>query len=245
MAGSYKNIFSAFGQLLWPAKCLCCDTLVPQNADGLCYDCMGKLQSGVIAHCCRRCGCEISPYAFSNDRCPNCPKQKFHFDHIAVASRYSGVARKLILDLKDNRKTQNSRFLSLMLNTILDVADFKDKIDMIVPVPLHWRRRFKRGYNQAHILAKDLSIDRPVSTDLVRVKNTFPQFTLNFHQRQKNIEGAFAARFRHDFDGRRICLIDDLKTTGVTLNECAKTLKDEGAKEVFAAVIAIAGQGNT
>ena len=244
MDGNLKNYFHALSQLLWPAKCLCCNILIPQNADGLCDDCMNKLQSNVIANCCPRCGSSISPYAFSNDRCPNCPKQKFHFDQIASASLYKSITRKLILDFKNNRKTQNSRFLSLMLNTAVDVADFKDDIDLIVPVPLHWRRRFSRGYNQAHLLAKDLSNDFPVSTDLVRIKNTRPQFTLNFNKRQRNIAGAFAVRNRHNFAGKRICLIDDIKTTGATLNECAKTLKSASAKQVTAAVIAIAGQDN-
>lgn len=245
MAGTLKNIYCAFGQLLWPAKCLCCDAFVPQDADGLCDACMSKLQTCVIAYCCPRCGTEISLYAFSNDRCPNCPKEKFHFDQIAAASHYKSIPRKLILDFKNNHKTQNSQFLSLMLNTLLDVADFKDNIDMIVPVPLHWKRRFHRGYNQAHLLAKDLSKDFVVSTDLVRIKNTRPQFTLSFSKRQKNIAGAFAVRSGHSFEGKNICLIDDIKTTGATLNECAKTLKDVGAKTITAAVIAIAGQDNT
>jgi len=111
-------------------------------------------------------------------------------------------------------------------------------------VPLHWSRRLTRGYNQAHILARKLKHPTAkINTDLVRIRRTKSQPAMaSPAARARNVAGAFAVRYRHNFTGRKICLVDDIKTTGATLNECAKTLKQAGASKVFALVLAVAGQ---
>jgi ComF family protein len=122
-------------------------------------------------------------------------------------------------------------------------ANFSEKIDFVVPVPLHWRKRFKRGFNQSALIAKELKFsDGVLNTDLVRIRHTEEQSLLSAHARLKNIKGAFAVRKNHNLTGKNICLVDDIKTTGATLNECAKVLKEAGAGKVFAFVLAVAGQ---
>ena len=123
-------------------------------------------------------------------------------------------------------------------------SSFPEPVDFVVPVPLHWRRRFQRGFNQSALIAKGLNFNGArFNTDVVRIRHTRQQIVLTTEAaRRKNVRGAFAVRKGHNFKGKNICLVDDVKTTGATLSECAKVLKDAGAKKVFAFVLAVAGQ---
>ena len=100
----------------------------------------------------------------------------------------------------------------------------------------------KRGFNQSHLLAKNLKLPQiPVSTDLVRIRHTQHQWDLNSAQRKRNVKGAFAVRRGHPFMGKSVALVDDITTSGATLEECAKTLKQAaGAKKVVSVVLATA-----
>ena len=134
--------------------------------------------------------------------------------------------------------------MGFLADSALQGSDFYNDIELFVPVPLHWSRRLARGYNQSYLLVKKLknSADK-ISTDLVRIRRTKSQPAMaSAAARAKNVAGAFAVRYGHNFTGRKICIVDDIKTTGATLNECAKTLKQAGASKVFALVLAVAGQ---
>jgi ComF family protein len=112
--------------------------------------------------------------------------------------------------------------------------------DYVVPVPLHPWRRMRRGFNQARDLAKRLD-RRPVLDALWRVRGTPPQMTLNADARHSNVRGAFVVSpLRPFIDDRIIVLVDDVRTTGATLDECAKVLLMAGAREVRALTVAIA-----
>jgi ComF family protein len=149
----------------------------------------------------------------------------------------------MILAFKKGR-TELDSVPGLLADSALQGSTFCDRIDIFVPVPLHWTRRLARGYNQSVLITKKLKRNGPkVSTDLVRMRRTKSQPTMTSSAaRARNVAGAFAVRRGHKFAGNRICLVDDIKTTGATLNECARTLKEAGASEVFALVTAVAGQ---
>ncbi len=135
--------------------------------------------------------------------------------------------------------------LGFLANSALEGSSFVNEIEFFVPVPLHWSRRLVRGYNQSLVLAKKLKHPTAkINTGLVRIRytKTQPGGMANVVARTKNVAGAFAVRYGHKFTGKKICLVDDIKTTGATLNECAKTLKEAGASKVFALVLAVAGQ---
>jgi len=149
----------------------------------------------------------------------------------------------MILAFKAGR-TELDSLLSFLANSSLGADTSYDNIDFFVPVPLHWSRRLIRGYNQAHILAKKLKhSSAKINTDLVRIRRTAVQSAMaSPAKRVSNVAGAFAVRSGHQFSGKTVCLVDDIKTTGATLNECAKVLKQAGASKVLALVLAVAGQ---
>ena len=112
--------------------------------------------------------------------------------------------------------------------------------DAIVPVPLHWTRKWSRGFNQSLILARSVSksTDLPLFSVLRRVKRTKDQTHLSREERLANVRGAF--RVTKDVDGKKLLLLDDVTTTGATLEECRRVLAEAGAAQVSAAVVAIA-----
>jgi len=166
-----------------------------------------------------------------------------HFDGIARAGMYAESLRDMVKAFK-NDKIELDSLMVWLADTALQTSTFFSDIDFFVPVPLHWRRRFHRGYNQSYLLARGLKHpSAKISNDLARVRYTRPQSEMpSPAARAKNVKGAFAVRYRHPFVGRRVCLVDDIKTTNATLNECAKTLKEAGASKVFALVLSVAGQ---
>jgi ComF family protein len=178
-----------------------------------------------------------------NGRCPHCQGKEIHFDMIARGGIYNDALRNLILGFKNGR-TELDTVLSLLAKSALEGSDFYDEIDFLVPVPLHWSRRLLRGYNQSMILTKRVKYPRArISTDLARIRRTKQQtIAQTLPKRAANVAGAFAVRYGHNFEGCNVCLVDDIKTSGATLNECAKTLKEAGAAKVFALVLAVAGQ---
>ena len=139
------------GHLLWPGVCVNCDSNLAETASALCSDCWGKLASVCTPDYCRRCGRDVSPYGIYDNTCPDCHNEEIHFDAIARAGIYDDVLRNIILAFKHS-KTELDLVLAGLINSALQTSSFGGEIDLFVPVPLHWRRRFTRGYNQSHIL---------------------------------------------------------------------------------------------
>ena len=114
-------------------------------------------------------------------------------------------------------------------------------VDMIVPIPLHKKRHLQRGFNQAQVLAEALGKRTGIQSQsrlLVKIRNVPPQTTLEKKERRKNIKGAFKARNEMKIKGKTILLVDDVYTTGSTVEECSRVLKQAGAREVKALTLA-------
>ena len=239
-----RFIVQGVNQLLWPAVCASCGENICENDNNLCENCWNELLVCTSADYCRRCGRDASKYAILEGVCPQCQGEKIYFDQIARSGVYSDALRKMLLAFKWKGQTELDLVLGFLANAALQGSGFENKIDFFVPVPLHWFRRLTRGYNQSLLLAKKLKQHTAkINTNLVRLRRTNLQTTMpNLSKRAANVKGAFAVRRGHDFEGQNICLIDDIKTTGATLNECAKTLRQAGAAEVFALVLAVADQ---
>jgi len=231
-------------QLLWPAVCINCKQSICETDKNLCKNCWDELLGCTGADYCPRCGKDASRYAILEGVCPDCQGREIYFDQIARGGVYKEALQKMILSFKKDR-TELDLTLGFLANSALQGSGFYSDIEFFVPVPLHWSRRLVRGYNQSLILAKKLKhSSAKINTDLVRIRytKTQPGGVANAAARARNVAGAFAVRYRHKLAGRKICLVDDIKTTGATLNECAKTLKQAGASKVFALVLAVAGQ---
>ncbi len=237
-------VLQGLNQLLWPAVCINCGENICENDNNLCENCWNELLICTSADYCRRCGRDASKYAILEGVCPQCQGEKIYFDQIARSGIYTDALREMLLAFKLKGQTELDLVLGFLAKAALQGSGFENKIDFFVPVPLHWFRRLTRGYNQASLLAKRLKHPTvKINTDLVRFRRTNLQTTMaNPSKRAANVKGAFAVRREHDLAGKNVCLIDDIKTTGATLNECAKTLKEAGAAEVFALVLAVVNQ---
>jgi ComF family protein len=238
--GSYlKNL----QRLLWQNYCRSCNAIITEDDKYFCSDCWSQIGFCFVDSFCRRCGREISPFGLLPDGCAKCQDEKYHFDSIACAGIYKAPLSNLIVKFKLADRTHLLATLTDFAKSAIYKADFFNSVDFVVPVPLHWRRRFHRGFNQSALIAKGLRFpDSSHNSDLVKIRNTKDQTAVTFAERKKNLQGAFAVRKGHNFKGKNICLVDDVKTTGATLNECAKVLKEAGAEKVFAFVLAVAGQ---
>lgn len=229
--------------LLWPAVCVNCKHSICEADRNLCGDCWDELRACTGGDYCPRCGRDVSEYGIVGGACPDCQGKEIHFDQIARGGVYEKALKKLILSFKRGG-TELDATLGWLANAALEGSKFADEIEFLVPVPLHWVRRLVRGYNQSQVLAKRLKHPgAKINTDLVRIRNTKSQPTMaSAAARARNVAGAFSVRYGHQFGGRNVCLVDDIKTTGATLNECAKTLKEAGSAKVFGLVLAVAGQ---
>jgi len=148
-------------------------------------------------------------------------------DYAAAVFDYSNRAEQAVKRLKYERITPLAKPMSQLLWEHGEALGLFD-VDAIVPVPIHWQRRFERGFNQAELLCSELPSNLVKAGLMRRVKATRPQYALTAEQREENLRNAFAA----DTSGARLLLIDDVFTSGYTARECARALKAAGAAQV-------------
>lgn len=236
----FKTIRDGLDGLVFPPRCEVCSALLEHSGQLFCGDCWTDLQRAMSSDYCRRCGQVASPYGIVNGRCGGCQDTELSYDGLVRVGVYEGVLRSIILSFKFHEKTEFSAPLGGWLRDALSVCPWRSEIDFFVPVPLHWRRWLERGYNQAALLARQICYKpAAVCCDLARIRYTRRQWQLTEHQRRRNVKGAFAVRKGHPFSGKTICLVDDISTTGATLEECAAVLKAVGAVRVYAVVAAV------
>jgi ComF family protein len=166
--------------------------------------------------------------------CAQCCKGESAVDRARAVGEYEGTLREVIHALKYSRRQSLARPLAERMRH--RGAELIDTVECVVPVPLHWRREYQRGFNQAREIARHLG--PPVVDALVRHRATRAQVELAADRRRANVEGAFEIRrgwFRRlNVKGRSIALVDDVSTTGATLEACARVLKAGGASKVYA-----------
>lgn len=153
------------------------------------------------------------------------------FDAVYSYGSYEGTLRKLIHLFKYDGMRPLAKPLGQLLARVLPTTQ---QFDYVVPVPMHWRRRFQRGFNQSELLATQIARrwNVPVSKALRRVKATVPQVRLTNAKRRANLAGAFALKESVNLKNARILLVDDVFTTGATAAACARVIKNAGAKQV-------------
>ena len=224
--------------LLYPDRCPLCDTARPINETGVCPECVKKLIT-IKGPFCEKCG---RPMEEEGKICGECEASNFSFDGGKSIYTYASVSDSIYRFKYMNRAAYGKTFGHLMAREAADWLEWI-KPDALVPVPLHKKRLIKRGYNQAKELADAVSevSGIPVADYLVtRLKNTVPQKLVGKNGRGINMKKAFIVR-ENVVSFKRIVLIDDIFTTGSTIDSLARELKDAGVKEVFLLTISRGG----
>ncbi len=244
MVDLHANTMERFAQALldavFPPACMLCDVVLPTgNRTGICRDCSGDLWP-LHPPFCRVCGKPFEQGETSR-ACRDCIENPPNFDMLRAPYAYTGPLRDAIIRFKFRRVTRYARPLGYLLATAVGLGiDWRD-YDLAMPAPLHNRRLKERGFNQSLLLAKRILRGSGVALEynaLRRVKPTAPQTGLSGPKRRENVRGAFAVANPSLIAGKSILLIDDIVTTGSTLNACAKALKKAGAKRVDAVAVA-------
>lgn len=229
-----KKILNFIISIIFPRTCsLCAKNLPFDSQQNICNDCLEKIPKleGLI---CNKCSL---PLPDGGATCSDCKSNKdIYFEVLKSPYTYSVQMKKLIKKLKYSKKSFLSKDLSSKLADFIIKENIDKNIDVVVPVPMHWFKKWKRGYNQAELIANDVSkiINKPMYNSLVRAKYTKPQFNLKKGQRKENLEDIFTVnkKYMDKIKGKNILLIDDIATTCSTANQCAKVLKSLRCKTV-------------
>jgi ComF family protein len=234
-----KKFFKKITELLFPNQCLYCNHLIGQEG-AFCNSCWQKLQF-ITDPKCNICSHPFEFQITDNLTCAKCLNNKPSYDKVITLFRYNQIIKKVIGDFKYYDNTFLSK--KLAQNLINKHSPELSEIDLIIAIPLHKKRLRKRKFNQAILIGKEVSKvlnKRFINDLLLRIKNTTAQAGLRKKQREKNLQGAFALnkKYQEMIKSKKILLVDDVMTTGTTLENCAKILKKFGAKEVTVLVIA-------
>jgi ComF family protein len=229
----------AFDSLLFPSYCPVCDA--ETGGPAFCSACRDELL-GASGRVCDRCAMPVGPFSDRNGGCSECRGTSLGFDRAIALGPYQGPIRSLCLGLKHERNAWMARWLAeLVVEGRSD--ELRAEIEggaWVVPIPLHWRRRLTRGYNQAEALAIGMgrALSLPVRPVLRRVVAT-PKLALTGRtERAKLMKQAFRARAVSGLKGRTVLLVDDILTTGATSGSAARALKRAGASRVVIVVVA-------
>ena len=233
--GFLRKASENFIGLIFPSRCIICERPTDSSRHSpLCVEHDREIIP-VKPPVCSKCGRKMFGVSVERLLCADCRSTRVYYDAGYSGYIYAQALRELLHLFKYGRKRYLGSVLGkLMLDYVREHAD-GFVYDAIVPVPLHWRRYFSRGFNQATSLARPLSKQFRIpilKRNLRRVRYTRPQVSLPRKERKSNIVNAFKIRHPAKVAGKKLLLIDDVITTGATLNECARVLKDAGASEV-------------
>lgn len=234
-----RNASQRLLNLLLPPSCPVCFSRIGEIGH-FCGDCWAGLEQ-ITDPRCSTCGL---PFVLDGDGpvCASCLAYQPPFRHVFAPVLYDGVGRQAVLALKHGR-----RFLAVhaMARFMVTSIPGQQHYDAIVPVPLHWRRRLARRFNQSQLLADAVSkrLERPLMTDLIIRKRATPsQGSLGRKARFKNVRAAFGPKPGLNLNGRTVLLVDDVLTTGATASACTDVLLKAGAKAVDVVVFARVGE---
>lgn len=227
--------------LVYPPMCAGCSrALDPEEYPSFCPDCLISLDL-ISEPYCPICGIPFSAETTTSHLCGDCLGGVHRFDRARARGFYQGLIREVLHRFKYGGQTFLMRPLARMLIDPARELTRLHIIDTIVPVPLHYERLRQRGFNQASLLARGLGslLQIPVNySSLKRTRWTEPQIGLSRNQRAVNVKGAFGLRAKEKIKGKGVLLLDDVLTTGETVNQCVRVLKDGGAREVMVLTVA-------
>ena len=241
----------ALAGVFLPAGCRLCEKLLTRASRlPICEECLDSF--GVIGEeICARCGLPLDAFpdepgqpggdAASERLCGPCRMDAYHFDRARSVFRYEDLVVRAIVMLKFEEMEPLAEWFSERLARRISADAAYAGVDMVVPVPLHKVRQRERGFNQAELLSKRLAKALKLPHQgvlLVRKRPRPDKHLLTERERWETVRGAFATRAGSLIDKKRVLLLDDVMTTGATLDACAKALREAGAAEVCGLTVA-------
>jgi len=234
--------------VLFPGCCPLCDQLlVDARRVPICDECLGSFPA-VLPRRCEICG---QPGAFDPEfpketaYCKDCERHRFAFELARSYGLYEDELVRAILLLKHERMEPLGKWLARQLATVVEREKNRMAVDVLIPVPLHAQRARERGFSQVDVFGRPLAglLSLPYKPVLlVRPRPRPEKHLLRNEERWEAVRGAFAMRKGSRVDNLRILLLDDVMTTGATLDACSRALREAGAKSVVGLTIARAGQ---
>jgi len=247
------KILSSVLSIIYPNNCAFCKTGMPHSDSGvyICGECMKKLVFCINTERCVKCGAPLDNPKYK--LCGDCYKMRksgetVYYDRITAPLEYDDNAKNAIVYLKNGRYLGAVGTFCALIEMMIKNDFAGEKIDIVVSVPPRRGRMRKIGFDQAEIIAEGLAPrigTKYIRGSLKRVRKTRKQSELSRRERLMNLSGAFALRKPAElFRGKTILVADDVCTTGATMNECARVLKQAGAAKVFCAAIARTGKNS-
>jgi ComF family protein len=236
----FRTLGEGLLQLVYPAVCHTCLQAIGSADIPFCGTCRSALETDRFAAC-WRCGSTIGPHEEVMDGCSHCRTLSLQFSHAFRLGTYEGLLREVILRMKSQAGESLAWSMGTLFAHRLAKSCARMNLDAVLAIPLHWRRRIARGYNQSESLGRATArqLQLPfLSGRLVRSRHTRQQVGLSAAQRHTNVLDSFAIRRPAALQGKKLLLMDDVMTTSSTVNEAARTLCRAGAAEVVVAVLA-------
>jgi competence protein ComFC len=238
---------AALLSVVFPAGCRICEQLLTEATRiPICSDCISSFGS-ITGTVCNKCGRPVEGAARPDAEtfvCPTCVNDEwggYAFDRVRSWAVYQGALVRAILLLKFENIDPLGKLFARSLAEVATDGGSAFQADVVVPVPLHRQRERERGYNQAALIAKPLAklLGLPYkSVLLTRIRPRPDKHLLSYEERWKSVRGAFATRPGSQVDNLRVLLVDDVMTSGATLDSCAKTLREAGARSVIGLTVA-------
>ncbi len=236
-----NDILKNISDIIFPPQCINCATILQSSKEKVfCPTCREQIKY-LTQSLCPVCGMAFLNSPAESHLCGNCLENRPFFSCARAVASYETIILDAIHKFKYGHDLSIGSALASFL-TDFSFPDFKfQTFHLLIPVPMHIKKLRERGFNQSLILANTLGKKQQINVNfslLKRRKSTLTQTGLNKKEREQNIKGAFEVSDNKNIAGKNIILIDDVYTTGATLNECAKTLMKAGAKKVAALTLA-------
>ncbi|NTW06840.1 MAG: ComF family protein [Syntrophaceae bacterium] len=234
---SLGELLNDVGDIIFPPQCLACSEIINKSSKQVfCPSCLSKIRL-ITGSLCPICGLPFLDSPAESHICGDCMQSQPYYSRARAVAGFESIIMDAIHKFKYGRNISTGSALgSFMAGFSFPDFDFSE-YSLFIPVPLHIKRLRERGFNQSLLLAKEMGkkYKLPVNFSLLKRCNfTLTQTGLNRAEREKNIKGAFAVTDKNKIAGECVILIDDVYTTGSTINECARVLLKAGAQKAAA-----------
>ena len=231
----HSYFWNPFIDLIFPKICLGCNCRLEKEQFFLCSECEALLEF-LYGNVCEICGS-----VKLTNQCRSCETNTFSFDKARSVFHFNKVVQNLIHELKYSEMTKTAKYLGEFACEYLSKFQPFKNVDIIMPVPLHKVKKRARGFNQAEFLTKEIAEKmnwQHISNLILRKKFTKTQTKLKRKQRQVNVSGAFVLNPKFDVAKKNILIVDDVFTTGSTVNAISKLLKNNAVSKIYVLTIA-------